>query len=355
MADEVEAGNSPPGSAPRPLTYHFPLNEAQAAPGSNSDDSRSCELMRALVKRKARSEVGATTFESVPTESTADAASHLEGLTFNAPPATEWLGQFAMPLEDRTAEYLAEELEARAPVPEHAPRAFSTEEVSRIQSLAKAVADMQQTLHKERDSLSGQKEELARRAAEVRTKELALEEEYERQRRLEEAARNYPRPDWLQRAEGTMNIGIVGNAGVGKSLLINRLRGVQPKQEGWAEVGVIETTDVVSMYAFPGERRVRLWDFPGAGTERFPLDDYIARMGLRYLDKVLITTAGRFTETEIKLREELERHGVPYLIVRTKIDVDIFNNKQVKAYPAGEIITGPEALKTQGRQRGRAA
>uniref|UniRef100_A0A7S1WQN7 IRG-type G domain-containing protein n=1 Tax=Alexandrium catenella TaxID=2925 RepID=A0A7S1WQN7_ALECA len=124
-----------------------------------------------------------------------------------------------------------------------------------------------------------------------------------------------------------MNVGVVGNSGVGKSLLINRLRGVPPAAQGWAPVGINETTVKVSMYAFPSEHRVRLWDFPGAGTPDFPLESYVARMGLRYLDKVLIVTAGRFTVTEVKLMGHLWECRVPYCMVRTKVDIDVWNNR----------------------------
>eukprot|EP00438_Fugacium_kawagutii_P004128 Skav211252 [mRNA] locus=scaffold3676:71756:75497:+ [translate_table: standard] len=41
-------------------------------------------------------------------------------------------------------------------------------------------------------------------------------------------------------------------------------------------------------------------------------------MGLRYFDRVVVVSAGRFTEMEAVLRGELERHTVPYCMVRTK-------------------------------------
>merc|ERR1712232_1482159 len=53
---------------------------------------------------------------------------------------------------------------------------------------------------------------------------------------------------------------------------------------------------------------------------------YIQNMGLRYFDSVLIVTAGRFTSTEVALRAELEQHRVPYFMVRTKVDIDVWNN-----------------------------
>jgi hypothetical protein len=70
-----------------------------------------------------------------------------------------------------------------------------------------------------------------------------------------------------------------------------------------------------------------VWDVPGAGTEQFPQETYIQNMGLRYFDSVVIITAGRFTTTEVKLRSELAEHNVPYFMVRTKVDLDVWNNR----------------------------
>ena len=53
---------------------------------------------------------------------------------------------------------------------------------------------------------------------------------------------------------------------------------------------------------------------------------FILRLGLRYFDTVIVVTAGRFTETEVALVKELERYSVPYVMVRTKADIDIWNN-----------------------------
>lgn len=133
-------------------------------------------------------------------------------------------------------------------------------------------------------------------------------------------------PTWLEKPEGTINIGVVGNSGVGKSLLINKLRNARHGMEGWAPVGINETTLKISMYAFHNERRARLWDCPGAGTPAFPLATYVDSMGLRYFDRVLIVSAGRFTEIDMELMGKLMEHKIPHCMVRTKVDMDVLNN-----------------------------
>ena len=74
----------------------------------------------------------------------------------------------------------------------------------------------------------------------------------------------------------------------------------------------------VARYPYPTQPSVRLWDLPGAGTVAVPAETYLQDMGLRYFDRVVVVSAQRFTETEVALRGELERHGVPYCLVRSK-------------------------------------
>jgi len=123
----------------------------------------------------------------------------------------------------------------------------------------------------------------------------------------------------------TINIGVFGPTGVGKSSLINAMLAKRPGQEGAARVGVAETTLEPTKYLFPGATNVRVWDLPGAGTPRFQRESYVKDMGLRYFDIVIIVSASRVTSTDVTLVQELDRHKVPHLIVRTKIDHDVEN------------------------------
>eukprot|EP00811_Abedinium_folium_P028166 NODE_4336_length_1904_cov_7.539674.p1 GENE.NODE_4336_length_1904_cov_7.539674~~NODE_4336_length_1904_cov_7.539674.p1 ORF type:complete len:497 (-),score=131.22 NODE_4336_length_1904_cov_7.539674:412-1770(-) len=282
------------------------------------------ELSRKLSVRRPGVDATAQSWESSPCESSAD-ASHLSALAFGAPSATEWLRQLeGTPEEDTLGDALAEELLERGARPAHSPVLDP-----HVHALVEALEKLRQRADEERRELGEAMEELAQQRAEVRAREEALEAELDavrKQRASGEASGDYPPPSWLLSAEGTINIGVVGNSGVGKSLLINRLRKVKPGAAVWAPVGVNETTMEPTVYTFPTEQRVRLWDLPGAGTENFPAGEYIQGMGLRYFDKIVIVTAGRFTTTEVALRAELEKHQVPYFMVRTKIDIDVWNN-----------------------------
>merc|ERR1712078_436906 len=138
----------------------------------------------------------------------------------------------------------------------------------------------------------------------------------------------YPLPEWLKKAgyKATGNLAVTGNSGTGKSSLNNAMRGLKPRDEGAAAVGVKETTLDPHGYDYPpAGKDMRLWDLPGAGTPKFPLASYMRNTGIKYFDEVIIASAARFTETDLELMDELRSHGIPFIALRTKVDLEIRN------------------------------
>jgi hypothetical protein len=269
------------------------------------------ELLAALLPRRQNIDSNAVTFESNPQKSSAD-ASHLDHLTFDAPSSQEWCKQHRHIEEDRVAELLQESLLKRGAQPTHAPVLRDTS--SLITSTTESRDD------DDKNAL-------------IRGGEGAQEDGCEVMR----PDTSYVLPPWLEQIGGTVNIGVVGDSGTGKSRLINKLRKLEAGADGWAPVGVNETTMAPTMYPFPGETKVRLWDLPGAGTPAFPREGYIRSMGLRYFDAVLVCSACRFTEIEVSLSQELSSYSVPHFMVRTKLDMDIWNNSLDNK--VGEAVT----------------
>jgi len=68
-----------------------------------------------------------------------------------------------------------------------------------------------------------------------------------------------------------------------------------------------------------------LFDLPGVGTPNYPQATYLRDMGLRHFDIVVLLTSTRFTEAELLLLEGLQYWGVPFFLVRNKVDVDVQN------------------------------
>jgi len=200
----------------------------------------------------------------------------------------------------------------------------------------------------------------------------------------------YPVPEFLP-AEGDVNIAVTGNSGVGKSAFINAVRkNLLRGTDDIAETGIFETTkeqrafrfqkeyvpgdlvtllggehdaeqaEVVRTYVtgqlevslqdgtdFAVDPRVDvckglwdcwLWDLPGVGTREFPQSEYIRKMGIRHFDLVVLVTATRFTEAEAMLLDELLMWGVPYFVVRNKIDVDIASEALDKGMDVPDIL-----------------
>ena len=85
-------------------------------------------------------------------------------------------------------------------------------------------------------------------------------------------------PDYISRKtkhwkDLHINIAIVGETYVGKSTFINQLRGLQEWDNGFASVGIGDTTLEPTPYDNPYNANMVFWDLPGVGTLRFPKDD----------------------------------------------------------------------------------
>jgi len=124
-----------------------------------------------------------------------------------------------------------------------------------------------------------------------------------------------------------LNVAVIGNSGVGKSSFINAIRRMTADDKGAAEVGVTETTKKIKSYSHPKNPMLTFWDLPGVGTDRFPKETYLSDIGFERFDFFLLITADRFTENDTWLGKEIRKKNRKYFFVRTKIGVDISNNK----------------------------
>ncbi|XP_053388636.1 T-cell-specific guanine nucleotide triphosphate-binding protein 2-like [Mercenaria mercenaria] len=137
-----------------------------------------------------------------------------------------------------------------------------------------------------------------------------------------------------------VKVAVAGNAGVGKSSLINALRGMQDNDDDAAEVGVVETTATTRKYPYPENKLVALYDVPGVGTSQYPTETYLNEVGISTFDVVVIVSADRFKETDLWLAKQCLHLSKNIVFVRTKIDIDIMNEKRVlgKHFNADECL-----------------
>jgi len=122
-----------------------------------------------------------------------------------------------------------------------------------------------------------------------------------------------------------LNIAVVGESGVGKSALLNAVRGLWPEDPGAAAVGVDETTAVVQGYVDPHHPQVKWFDVPGANTPNVSGWLYFMNQNLYIFDVLVILFSDRFTQTVGTLLSNAHRCSIRTLLVRTKADQLIHN------------------------------
>ncbi|XP_023406472.2 interferon-gamma-inducible GTPase 10 [Loxodonta africana] len=127
-----------------------------------------------------------------------------------------------------------------------------------------------------------------------------------------------------------LNIAVTGESGVGKSSLINALRGVGYEEEDAAPTGVVETTMKATPYKHPRFPNVTLWDLPGIGTINFRPQDYLRKVKFGEYDFFIIISATRFRQNDAQFAEVIKCMKKNFYFVRTKVDIDLQNEQKSK-------------------------
>ncbi|CAI5695137.1 unnamed protein product [Oreochromis niloticus] len=139
--------------------------------------------------------------------------------------------------------------------------------------------------------------------------------------------------EYLKRQDNIpLNIAITGESGAGKSTFVNAFRGLSVNDEGAAPTGAIETTIEVTEYPHPNYPNVKISDLPGIGTTKFPADEYLQHVCFEKYDFFIIISQTRFTESDVKLAQEIQKMKKKFYFVRSKIDNDIRAEERKKDF-----------------------
>jgi len=116
---------------------------------------------------------------------------------------------------------------------------------------------------------------------------------------------------------------------VGKSSLINALRGVRKGEPGYAatEAGAAGTMDSAK-YPFPGAPHLVLWDVPGGGEAFHPTESYWTDQCLDLFDCLVIVVDNRVTEVPTFVAQHAAAAGRRFVFVHTKSEFAVTNTME---------------------------
>ncbi|KAJ7304032.1 hypothetical protein JRQ81_011552 [Phrynocephalus forsythii] len=146
-----------------------------------------------------------------------------------------------------------------------------------------------------------------------------------------------------------LNVAVIGEAGSGRSSLINALRGVGSGEPSAAPTGVTEVTKKALAYQLPEVPGLYLWDLPGVGVT----EGDVSHVDLSRYDFFLLVASERYKHIHSCLARAIHTAGKEAFFVRNKIDVDVEARPGSQQRPKEQVVeqvrrSCAEALKKDG-------
>lgn len=148
--------------------------------------------------------------------------------------------------------------------------------------------------------------------------------------------------------QGDVSVVLVGKSGVGKSALLNALRGVTEDDVGSAPVGAPANPGGPVMYPDPSHPNLLIWELAMDVEGQ-------AERWLEEADVFVVVTDSRFNEAHAQLAKKAQNFGKKVYFARTKADLELHTLKRLmgERYERSEVLEAlqnvcAESLATHG-------
>ncbi|XP_060686680.1 interferon-inducible GTPase 5-like, partial [Hemiscyllium ocellatum] len=135
-----------------------------------------------------------------------------------------------------------------------------------------------------------------------------------------------------------INIAVMGASGVGKSTLVNALRGVDNNDKDAAPIDVVESTMERKCYRHPTVPNVIYWDTPGVGSLKVKVNKFLKDTKFSDFDFGLLVSDHRFREEDEILVKAMKKAGKPIFFVRSKIDQSLLSERKKPGYSKEQVF-----------------
>lgn len=128
-----------------------------------------------------------------------------------------------------------------------------------------------------------------------------------------------------------INIAVIGRRGMGKSSFINSFFNISNFDDNAIPTDETECTLEPRIYkqetfgrsSKTNTDRIQIWDYPGVGTDRFPMEEYKEIVQLLPVDAYMFLYHPRFEENDDEILSLLKEEKKPFFLLRTKADLDV--------------------------------
>ena len=119
---------------------------------------------------------------------------------------------------------------------------------------------------------------------------------------------------------------------MGKSSLINAICEYDDDDDRAAKTDIVECTHDVKGYIHPKMKHLALYDLPGAGTQKHPVETYFCDKRLYVFDCLVLIMVGRIRQSDLTIAKFAQDMGTPVVFVRNKIENDINSMRRKSPY-----------------------